>query len=68
MTFHTGEGAMLPLMLIIHIFLGSTIAGSAIILALVLGYDTLVPIAIAGIAGFVLSFPVSWMVAKRLSD
>lgn len=58
---------MLPLMLVIHIFLGSTIAGSAIIVALVLGHDTLVPIAVAGVAGFVLSLPASWMVAKRLA-
>jgi predicted PurR-regulated permease PerM len=58
---------MLPLMLILHIFLGSTVAGSAIILALVLGYDTLTPILVAGAVGFVLSFPVSWIIAKRLS-
>jgi len=31
------EAKMLPLMLIIHIFLGSTAAGSAVIAALVLG-------------------------------
>jgi hypothetical protein len=58
---------MVPLMLIIHIFLGSTIAGSAIIVALVLGYDTLVPIVVAGVAGFVASIPASYAIAKRLA-
>jgi hypothetical protein len=58
---------MLPLALLIHIFLGSTLAGSAIVVALTLGYDTWVPITVAGIGGFVLGFPASWAVAKRLA-
>ncbi len=58
---------MLPLMLIIHIFLGSTAAGSAIVVALVLGYDTTVPIVVAAVVGFLASVPASWMIAKRLA-
>jgi len=58
---------MLPLMLVIHIFLGSTIAGSAVILALTLGHDTLAPILISAGLGFAAAFPVSWAVAKKLS-
>jgi hypothetical protein len=54
-------------MLIIHIFLGSTAAGSAIIVALVLGYDTTVPIIVAAAVGFLASIPASWMIAKRLA-
>ena len=56
-----------PLMLIIHIFLGSAISGSAIVLALVLGYDTLVPLVAVAVAGFVVSFPASYLIAKRLA-
>ncbi|MDJ0823144.1 MAG: CTP synthetase [Paracoccaceae bacterium] len=58
---------MLPLMLIIHIFLGSTLAGSAVIAALTMGYDTLIPILVSAGVGFVAAFPVSWMVAKKLA-
>lgn len=57
---------MLPLTLIIHIFLGSTIAGSLIVAVLTMGYDTTVPIVVAGLLGFVGSIPVSWMIAKKL--
>lgn len=52
--------------MILHVFIGSTIAGSLVIAALTMGYDTLTPILIAAIAGFVGAFPVSWIVAKRL--
>ncbi len=57
---------MLPLTLIIHIFLGSTLAGSAIVVALVAGLDTTVPIVTAGLAGFLVAIPASWMIAKKL--
>lgn len=58
---------MLALTLILHIFLGSTIAGSFIIAALTLGYDTAQPLIVAGLVGFVVSFPASWWIARRLS-
>lgn len=58
---------MLPLILILHIFLGSTLAGSAVIAVLAAGYDTLTPILIAAAAGFVAAFPVSVLVARKLS-
>jgi predicted PurR-regulated permease PerM len=57
---------MLPLVLIIHIFLGSTLAGSAIVAALTLGYDTLTPILIAAAVGFIAGIPASWAIARRL--
>ncbi|MBE1284961.1 MAG: CTP synthetase [Rhodobacteraceae bacterium] len=58
---------MLPLILLIHIFLGSTIAGSAVIAVLVMGYDTLTPILLAAGVGFVAAFPASMMIARKLS-
>lgn len=59
---------MLGLTLIVHIFLGSTIAGSAIVAALTLGFDRATPIIAAGIAGFVISFPASWYIAKSIRE
>ncbi|MBV2358497.1 CTP synthetase [Thalassococcus sp. CAU 1522] len=57
---------MLPLTLVIHIFLGSTLAGCAVIAALVMGYDTATAILVAASVGFFSAFPVSWLIAKRL--
>jgi predicted PurR-regulated permease PerM len=56
------------LFFILHLFIGSTLAGSAVIAALATGYDTLTPILIAAAAGFVVAFPVSWVVSKKLRD
>ncbi len=58
---------MLALTLLIHIFLGSTLAGSAVIAALTLGYDTLMPILISAGVGFVAAIPASWLLARKLS-
>ena len=57
---------MIWLMLILHVFIGSTLAGSLVIAALTMGYDTLQPILITAALGFVVAFPVSWLVAKQL--
>lgn len=57
---------MLWLLMILHVFIGSTVAGSLVIAALIMGYDTLSPILIAAVLGFLAAFPLSWIVAKRL--
>lgn len=57
---------MIWLMVILHVFIGSTLAGSFVIGALAMGYDTLTPILVTAAAGFVVAFPVSWIVAKQL--
>lgn len=59
---------MLRLAMILYSLIGTTLAGSFIVVALVIGQDTLVPIAIAAAAGGVLALPVSWMVARQLTD
>lgn len=59
---------MLRLGLILHLFIGSTLAGSAVIAALVMGQDTLRPILIAALLGFIAAVPVSYIVAKKLYD
>ncbi len=57
---------MLPLTLILHIFIGSTLAGAAVIAALTLGMTDARSIVVAALAGAVLSLPVSWAIARRL--
>ena len=42
--------------------------GSFIIAAPTMGYDTLQPILSSAAAGFVLAMPVSWYVARQISD
>ena len=59
---------MLRLGFILHLFIGSTLAGSAIIAALVMGHDTLVPIVAAAALGFVAAFPVTYVVTKMLYE
>ena len=46
----------------------SPLAGSAVIVALTLGYDTTVPVLASAAIGFVAAFPVSWAVAKKLAQ
>ncbi len=57
---------MFRLALIMHLFIGSTIAGSAVVAALASGYDTMMPILIAAAVGFVVAIPVSAIVAKKV--
>lgn len=57
---------MFRLALILHLFIGSTLAGSAVVAALASGYDTLMPILIAAAVGFVAAIPVSAIVAKKI--
>ena len=59
---------MIPLFLVIHIFVGATLAGAGVIAALSLGYGTLVPLLVSAAIGFLLSIPVSWIVAKRIVE
>lgn len=59
---------MFRLALILHLFIGSTLAGSAVVVALTIGQDTLRPILIAALVGFVLAFPVTWAVARKLYE
>lgn len=61
-----GGAAMLQLFLIVHIFVGSTVVGVAVIAALSMGLDTLQPLLGAAALGFVAAIPVSWIVTKRV--
>jgi len=59
---------MFRLTLILHLFIGSTLAGSAVIAALVSGQDSVQVIVSAAVVGFLAAFPVSWVVAKKLYE
>ncbi len=59
---------MLRLALIVHLFVGSTLAGSAMIVALVVGWDTLQPLVIAAFIGWLLSIPASWVLARKIES
>ena len=53
---------------ILYSLIGTTLAGSLVIAALVMGYDALSPILIAAVAGFIMAVPVSWLVAKQIVE
>jgi hypothetical protein len=59
---------MLRLASILYSLIGTTLAGTLVIAALTMGYDTLQPILIAAGVGGVVAFPVTWLVAKGIVE
>ncbi len=57
---------MLRLASILHLFIGSTLAGVGVIAALVTGVNTGMGLFLIALAGFLIGFPVSWKVAQAL--
>lgn len=57
---------MSRLMMTLFSMIATTLMGVGVVIALTTGYDTLKPIVIAAVVGFVLAIPVSWFVAKQL--
>ena len=57
---------MLQLGLIMHLFIGSTLSGVAVIVALVSGQDTLIPILIAAALGFIAAIPATYLMTKKV--
>ena len=57
---------MIRLASILYSLISTTVAGSLIIAALVTGFDTLLPIIAAAGAGFIVSIPIAYLVAKEL--
>lgn len=58
---------MIRLASVLYSIISTTLAGSAIIAVLVMGYDTLVPILIAAAVGFIAALPASYFVAKQIT-
>ncbi|MBL4928573.1 CTP synthetase [Fuscibacter oryzae] len=59
---------MTRLMMILFSMISTTLMGVMIIVALTTGYGTLRPIMIAAVVGFLLAIPVSYLVARRLTE
>lgn len=57
---------MLRLSLILHLFIGSTLAGVGVIAALVGGVNSGLMLFVIALTGFLVAFPVSWKVAQAL--
>ena len=57
---------MLRLASMLYSLIGTTLAGSAVVVALVIGQDTLVPIVVAAALGFVAALPATYLVARKL--
>jgi predicted PurR-regulated permease PerM len=53
---------------ILFSIISTTLMGIAIIIALVSGNDTLTPIVIAAVIGFVVAVPVTWIVTKKIVE
>lgn len=58
---------MLRLTLLMFSIISTALMGSAVIIALTIGQDTLIPILVAAAAGFLLAIPVSWFVARQIA-
>ena len=57
---------MSRLMMTLFSMIATTLMGVGVVIALTTGYDTLQPIVIAAVFGFVLAIPVSWIIARQL--
>ncbi len=59
---------MLRLFLPLYAIVGTTLAGIAMIVVLVMGHDTTQPIIYAVVIGAIIGFPATWIIAKKLMD
>ncbi len=59
---------MVWLMIVLHLFIGATLAGVGIVVALVAGQGSALALAGAAVAGFLLAFPVAWGIARAMQD
>ncbi|QIE41964.1 hypothetical protein [Meridianimarinicoccus aquatilis] len=57
---------MLRLASLLYSLIGTTLAGSAIVVALVAGFDGLQGIVVAAAVGALLALPVSYVIAQKL--
>lgn len=56
------------LTIILHLFVGTTLAGSAIVALLVVGSGTMTSILATAIAGYIVAIPVSVVIARALKN
>jgi len=58
---------MTRLSIVLFSIVSTTLMGVFIIVVLVLGLDTLMPILLAAALGFLVAMPASWILAKMIS-
>jgi len=58
---------MTRLTLILFSMISTSLMGTALVVALTMGMDTLTPILIAAALGLVLAIPASWLVARQIA-
>jgi len=57
---------MIRLALTLYTMAAPTLAGVGVVIALVAGYGTLVPLVVSAAIGFVCAIPAAYLVAKQL--
>lgn len=58
----------MPLSWILHIFIGATLSGVALVVTLVAGGDSLIQLIAAAIIGCLVALPLSRLIARQLGD
>ena len=58
---------MFRIALVLFSMIATTLAGTAMVVALTIGQDTLVPLVTAAVIGFVAAVPVTWLVARQIA-
>ncbi|WP_460274004.1 CTP synthetase [Celeribacter sp. ULVN23_4] len=53
---------------ILFSLISTTLMGSAVVVALTTGQDTLKPILISAAIGFVVAIPITWYIAKKILE
>ncbi len=61
-----GDIEMLRLSSLLYTFIAATLAGIGVIIVLVAGLDTMMPIVVAAAVGALVAMPISWLIARRL--
>jgi len=51
-----------------YVVLGATLAGTFMVAALTMGFDTMQPVLYSALAGFVIAIPIAWVVAKKIKE
>ena len=59
---------MFRLTMILHLFIGATLSGVAIVAVLMAGISSMLTILGAALAGFLLAFPISHLIARKLTE
>ncbi|WP_066710504.1 CTP synthetase [Celeribacter ethanolicus] len=53
---------------ILFSLISTTLMGTAVVVALTMGQDTLKPILVSAVIGFVAAIPITWYIAKKIME